>query len=191
MSGFEEIKPVPDKNSARWYIVTTYGSHENKVAENIIARIESFGLQDYVFDAFSAEETVIVEDKNGKKKEKKQNLYKGYVFVQMIMTDDSWYMVRNTPGVTGICGSSGGGTKPAPVPNDEIAIVRKRAGKIDTQVEEKYKVGDRVRIINDAFQGKEGTIKTINADERVAGVEIFLLGFQTINISFDDLELIK
>ena len=85
-------------NEKAWYIATTYGSHENKVAENIRRRIESFNLEDKVFRVIVAEEKIITEDKNGKKKEKVQNLYKGYVFVEMIMTDETWYMVRNTPG---------------------------------------------------------------------------------------------
>ena len=126
-----------------WYVATTYSSHENKVAENIRRRITSFNLEDQVFRVIVAEEKVIVKDKkdkNGNPKEKVVNLYPGYLFVEMIMTDESWYMVRNTPGVTGIIGSSGGGTKPTPVPANEMEAVLKRIGLVDQVMLSKYNV---------------------------------------------------
>ena len=91
-----------------WYVVNTYAGHENRVKENLERRIETMGLQDFLFQIVVAEEKEI-EYKNGKEVEKTKNLFSGYLFVQMIMTDEAWYIVRNTPGVTGFIGSSGGG----------------------------------------------------------------------------------
>lgn len=102
--------------SKNWYVVNTYSSHENKVKDNLEKRIESHNLQDYIFRIIVAEHEVPVM-KNGQPtgKTKMKNLYPGYVFIEMIMTDEAWFMVRNTPGVTGFIGSSGGGAKPFPV----------------------------------------------------------------------------
>ena len=91
-----------------WYVVNTYAGHENKVKENLQRRIDTMNLQDYLFQIIVAEEKEI-EFKNGKKVEKTYNLFPGYLFVEMEMTDEAWYVVRNTPGVTGFIGSSGGG----------------------------------------------------------------------------------
>ena len=102
-----------------WYVVNTYAGHENRVKENLERRIETMGLQDFLFQIVVAEEKEI-EYKNGKEVEKTKNLFSGYLFVQMIMTDEAWYIVRNTPGVTGFIGSSGGGAKPFPVAEEEM-----------------------------------------------------------------------
>ena len=105
---------IDDEHEKRWYVVNTYSGHENRVKENLERRVESMGIQDYLFRILVAEEPVI-DVKNNKQVEKMQNMFPGYVFVEMIMTDDAWYVVRNTPGVTGFIGSSGGGAKPFPV----------------------------------------------------------------------------
>ena len=129
----------------QWYIVTTYSGNENKAKENIERRIVSYNLEDYVKDIVVAEEEVPVIDKEtGLQKTKKnkktgemepqfkiKNLFPGYVFVKMIMTDEAWYMVRNTPLVTGIAGSSGGGQKPSPVSYKEMERVLKRIGIVE------------------------------------------------------------
>ena len=94
-----------------WYVVNTYSGHENKVKEKLEARTESMGMQDYIFRVI-VPETTEVEVKDGVKKEKVKKMFPGYVLVEMIMTDEAWYIVRNTPGVTGFIGSSGKGAKP-------------------------------------------------------------------------------
>lgn len=178
-------------NAKAWYIATTYSSHENKVAENIRRRIESFNLEDKVFRVIVAEEKIIVEDKNGKKKEKIKNLYAGYIFVEMIMTDETWYMVRNTPGVTGICGSSGGGTKPTPVPANEIESVLKRIGQVDEIMLSRYNVGDRVRVVNGTFNGMEGEITQINQETNIVTISTVFMGrATTLDLDFADIEKI-
>ena len=111
-----------------WYVVNTYAGHENRVKENLERRIETMGLQDFLFQIVVAEEKEI-EYKNGKEVEKTKNLFSGYLFVQMIMTDEAWYIVRNTPGVTGFIGSSGGGAKPFPVAEEEMENILRRLGR--------------------------------------------------------------
>ena len=113
----------------QWYIVTTYSMHEAKTADNLKKRIVSMNMQDYILRVLVAEQEVpVLKDGLPTGKTKTKNLYPGYIFVEMIMTDDSWYIVRNTPGVTGIAGSSGGGQKPTPVTREEIEPVLKRMG---------------------------------------------------------------
>jgi len=105
----------------KWYVVNTYSGHENKVKENLEMRAESMGMQDNIFRIIVPEET-IVEEKNGVKKEKVKKLFPGYILVEMIMTDEAWYVVRNTQGVTGFIGSSGKGAKPTPLQPYEVNI---------------------------------------------------------------------
>ena len=115
MSDEKKNNPViDDENEKRWYVVNTYSGHENRVKDNLEKRVESMGIQDSLFRVLVAEEPEI-EIKNGKEVEKMRNIFPGYVFVEMKMTDEAWYVVRNTPGVTGFIGSSGGGAKPFPV----------------------------------------------------------------------------
>ena len=98
----------------KWYVVNTYSGHENKVKEKLDMRIQSMNMQDYIFRVIVPEATE-TEIKDGKKKEKVKKLFPGYVLVEMIMTDEAWYVIRNTPGVTGFLGSSGKGAKPFPL----------------------------------------------------------------------------
>ena len=115
----------------QWYIVTTYSMHEDKTADNLRKRIVSMGMEDLILRVLVAEIDVpVLKDGLPTGKMKKHNLYPGYIFVEMIMTDESWYIVRNTPGVTGIAGSSGGGQKPTPVSRDEIEPVLKRMKRL-------------------------------------------------------------
>ena len=100
----------------QWYVVNTYSSRENKVKENLEKRVETQNLQDVIFRVLVAEQEVpVMKDGKPTGKTKTKNIYPGYVFIEMIMTDEAWYVVRNTPGVTGFVGSSGGGAKPFPV----------------------------------------------------------------------------
>ncbi len=182
-----------DLNEKQWYIVTTYSSHEDKVAENIKNRIQSMNLADKVFRVVVANEEIPVLDKDGKPKKKVdkktgqlvevppkiKNLYPGYIFVEMIMTDDSWFMVRNTQGVTGIVGSSGGGQKPTPVGAREMETVLKKMGIVDKSMYDQYKIGDEVKIINGTFEGVEGKITNIDTENGSVTVDIVFFGRHT------------
>ena len=183
-----EIKiKTQEETEKRWYVVNTYAGHENRVKENLQKRVESMGIQDYLFRILVAEETEI-EIKNGKQVEKMKNLFPGYLFVEMIMTDDAWYAVRNTPGVTGFIGSSGGGAKPFPVSPDEIESILRRMGQSDKKIVVNFKVGDTVKILAGPFSGMIGTVDTMNDQTQVASVLTMLFGRETpTDISYNDL----
>lgn len=173
-----------------WYVVNTYAGHENRVKENLERRMETMGLQDYLFRVVVAEETEI-EYKNGKEVEKVKNLFSGYVFVEMIMTDEAWYIVRNTPGVTGFIGSSGGGAKPFPVAEDEMESILRRLGMSERKVNVDFVVGDRVKILAGAFSGVEGTVEELDDETQTATVLTILFGRETpTEIGYSDLEKI-
>ena len=174
-----------------WYVVNTYAGHENRVKENLERRMETMGLQDYLFRVIVAEEKEI-EYKNGKEVEKVKNLFSGYVFVEMIMTDEAWYIVRNTPGVTGFIGSSGGGAKPFPVAEDEMESILRRLGMSERRVNVDFAVGDRVKILSGAFDGVEGTVEELNNETQTAVVLTILFGRETpTEISYSDLEKVE
>ena len=171
-----------------WYVVNTYAGHENRVKENLERRIETMGLQDFLFQIVVAEEKEI-EYKNGKEVEKTKNLFSGYLFVQMIMTDEAWYIVRNTPGVTGFIGSSGGGAKPFPVAEEEMDNILRRLGKGQKDVQIDFEVKDRVKILGGAFKGSEGTVEALDPARQAATVLLVLFGRETpTEIPYSDLE---
>ena len=187
-----ENKNTVNTVDKQWYIVTTASTHENKVKDNLLRRIESWNLQDYIFRVIVAEHEVPIL-KNGQPtgKTKMKNLYPGYVFVEMIMTDEAWYVVRNTPNVTGFIGSSGGGAKPFIVTRDQMEPVLKRMGMIDAEMYSNYKVGDLVRILIGSFEGSEGTIESINTETGEVAISTIFFGRPTvINVKFSEIEKI-
>ncbi|MBQ1476615.1 MAG: transcription termination/antitermination factor NusG [Erysipelotrichaceae bacterium] len=172
-----------------WYVVNTYAGHENRVKDNLEKRIATMGISDYLFKVVVAEEAQI-EVKNGKSKEVVKNIFPGYLFVEMIMTDEAWYVVRNTPGVTGFLGSYGGGAKPLPVKEEEMQNVLRRIGQAEKIVEVDFKVGDSVKILSGPFSGMEGTVDSMNDETQVATVLIILFGRETpTDISYVDIAL--
>lgn len=174
-----------------WYVVNTYAGHENRVKENLERRVETMGLEDYLFRIVVAEETE-VEYKNGKEVEKVKNLFSGYLFVEMIMTDEAWYIVRNTPGVTGFIGSSGGGAKPFPVAEDEMESILRRLGMSERKVNIDFQIGDRVKILSGAFAGVEGSVEELNDETQTAVVLTILFGRETpTEIGYGDLEKVE
>ena len=175
------------ESKKEWYVVNTYAGHENRVKDNLEKRIATMGISDYLFKVVVAEE-VQIEVKNGKSKEVVRNIFPGYLFVEMIMTDEAWYVVRNTPGVTGFLGSYGGGAKPLPVREEEMLNVLRRIGQADKSIEVDYKVGDSVKILSGPFSGMEGTVDAMNDENQVATVLIILFGRETpTDISYRDI----
>ena len=171
-----------------WYVVNTYAGQENRVKENLERRVKTMGLEDSLFQIVVAEEKEI-EYKNGKPVEKTKNLFSGYVLVQMIMTDEAWYVVRNTPGVTGFIGSSGKGAKPFPVSQEEIDSVLRRLGRQDMSIQVDFEVGDTVEILNGAFKNSEGTVEKMDDDKKEATVLLILFGRETpTDIPYMDLK---
>lgn len=188
----EQTKPIiDDEHDKRWYVVNTYAGHENRVKDNLQKRVDSMGIQDCLFRIVVAEEPEI-EIKNGKQVEKMHNLFPGYVFVEMIMTDDAWYVVRNTPGVTGFIGSSGGGAKPFPVSPDEMESILRRMGQSDKKIIVDFAVGDQVRILSGPFSGMEGKVSSMNDQNQVANILTVLFGRETpTDINYNDLQKVK
>lgn len=182
-----------DYSTKRWYVCQTYSGYEKSVKQDIERRIESLGMQDLVFQVLVFEKTEEIKtvDKNGneKIKEKVTNLFPGYVFVEMIVTDDSWFMVRNTPKVTGFVGSSGNGAKPVPIPQDEMNQILKSQGMVQSNVN--FKKGDNVRITHGSFMGQVTAVDSIDVEKSEVTVLVDILG-QTapMTLPISDVELV-
>ncbi len=161
-----------------WYVVNTYSGHESKVKEKLEMRAESMGFQDYIFRVI-VPETTEVEIKDGVKKEKTKKMFPGYILVEMIMSDEAWYIVRNTPGVTGFIGSSGKGAKPTPLLPQEIDRILANMGMSRLDADVKLEKGDKVNIIDGPFKGMEGTIDTVDLENNRLNVLIDLFGQET------------
>ena len=161
-----------------WYVVNTYSGHESKVKENLLMRTESMGMESNIFRVI-VPETKEVEIKDGVKKEKTKKMFPGYVLVEMIMSDEAWYVVRNTPGVTGFIGSSGKGAKPTPLLPQEIDRILASEGLSRIDVETDLNEGDSVTIIDGPFKGMYGKVQNIDLDNQKLNVGIDLFGQET------------
>ncbi|MGI6787496.1 MAG: transcription termination/antitermination protein NusG [Acholeplasmataceae bacterium] len=159
----------------RWYIVQTYSGDENTVKVDLERRTESMGMTDYIFRVLVPE---IIIPATEEKKETVERLFPGYVFVEMIVTDESWFVVRNTPGVTGFLGSSGGGTKPIPVLKDEMDSILRKIGAIAKPNFDRY-LGKTVIIERGVWEGQEGLVTGIDNDQELAIVSIDMFGQAT------------
>ena len=161
-----------------WYVVTTYVGHEVKVKEKLEAKAESMAMQDNIFRVVIPE-TTEVEIKDGVKKEKVKKMFPGYVLVEMVMSDEAWYAVRNTPGVTGFIGSSGKGAKPTSLSPQEVDKILLSMGMSRVDIESELKVGDKVSIVDGPFKGMIGTIDTLDMENNKLNVLIDLFGQET------------
>lgn len=170
--------PGMNEEGRLWYVVNTYSGHENKVKENLEKRIETMGMQECLFNILIPEH-VETEIKDGKKINKTKNMFPGYVLVEMIMTDEAWFVVRNTSGVTGFIGSSGGGAKPFPLQKHEVDPILKAMGIKTALVEVSYGVGDEVKVLSGPFAGKEGKVESIDFEKEIATVLVDFLGNAT------------
>jgi transcriptional antiterminator NusG len=162
----------------QWYVVNTYSGHENKVKEKLEMRAESMDMQDYIYRVVIPEEKV-VEVKDGVTKEKTKKMFPGYILVEMVMTDEAWYIVRNTPGVTGFIGSSGKGAKPTPLQPYEVDNILHSMGVAKNANAEELKEGDKVKIIDGPFVGMNGTVESIDTENNIANVLVNLFGQET------------
>ena len=161
-----------------WYVVNTYSGHEYKVKEKLESKIESMGLQDNIF-RIVIPETTEVEVKDGVQKEHKKKMFPGYILVEMNMSDESWYIVRNTPGVTGFIGSSGKGAKPTPLLPQEIDKILDNMGMSRVNLESEMAIGDKVNIVDGPFKGMSGKVDTIDTENNRLNVLIDLFGQET------------
>ncbi|MGX7059996.1 transcription termination/antitermination protein NusG [Vagococcus humatus] len=174
----------------QWYVLHTYSGYENKVKTNLESRAQSMGMEDYIFRVVVPEEEDH-EVKNGKEKITTRKTFPGYVLVEMIMTDDSWYVVRNTPGVTGFVGSHGAGSKPAPLLKEEIEHILRKLGLSTRHQELEVELGEVVTIIEGAFSGLAGTITEIDEDRQKLKVNIDMFGRETsTELDFEQIDRI-
>lgn len=168
-------------DKAKWYVVHTYSGHENKVKANIEKLVENRLMQDIVPEILVPMEEY-VEVKDGKKKVKERKKFPSYVIVKMVMTDESWYLVRNTRGVTGFVGP---GSKPIPLTPEEI----KNMGVQDALPEIDIKVDDSIKVISGPFENFMGTVKEINTEKRKLKVFISMFGRETlVELDFDQVQ---
>jgi len=176
---------IMEKN---WYVVHTYSGYENKVRMNLEKRVESMGMEDKIFRVIVPEDEE-TEIKDGKKKVTKKKFFPGYVLTEMVMTDDSWYVVRNTPGVTGFIGSSGGGTKPTPLLPEEVESVLKRMGVNETAIQYDFEIKDNIRVKDGPFTDFSGTIEQIDTDKQKVKVHVNMFGRETpVELDFTQIE---
>ncbi len=162
----------------RWYIIQTYSGYENAVKLDLERRVESMGMSEFISKIIVPEETVIEKKADGKEKEKIKQLFPGYVFVQMEVTDESWFVVRNTPRVTGFLGSSGGGTKPVPLAPDEINAILLKIGVMKKPTYE-HLIGKTVEITEGNWQGMKGEVTDVDNSQQKLTVTIDMFGRAT------------
>lgn len=171
-----------------WYVVHTYSGYENKVKANLEKRVETMGMQDKIFRVIVPEEEE-TDIKNGKKKTVKRKVFPGYVLVELIMTDDSWYVVRNTPGVTGFVGSTGSGSKPTPLLPEEVNAILKSLGVEEKKIEIDLVVGDNIKVTEGPFANFTGTIEEIDKDKGKLKVLVNMFGRETpVELDFNQVE---
>lgn len=173
----------------QWYVVHTYSGYENRVKANLEKRVETMGMQDLIFHVIipEHEETDL---KDGKKRTVMRKVFPGYVLVEMILTDDSWYVVRNTPGVTGFIGSSGGGAKPTPLLPEEVdrllrsmGLHKKAIGELDIAV------GDLVEVLDGPFAHFQGNVEEIDVDKGKVKVSVDMFGRETkMELDFEQVQ---
>ena len=162
----------------KWYVVNTYSGHEKKVQEKLLMRASSMNMEDYIFRVIVPERTE-TEIKDGVTKEKVKKLFPGYVLVEMVMTDEAWFVVRNTPGVTGFIGSSGKGAKPTPLQPAEVDKILGNMGISRMDVDTELSVGTKVKIIAGPFNGMFGTIDSVDLPNQKVMLLVDLFGQET------------
>jgi transcriptional antiterminator NusG len=158
-----------------WYAIHTYSGYEDAVREALMQRIESLGMQDMIFDVVVPKETQIVI-KKGQPVTEEKKLFPGYVLVDMIVTDDSWYAVRNTPNVTGFVGA---GTIPIPVSPEEFKVIKRHMGQAEPKFKIDFAVGDHVVVLDGPFANYDGLVNTVDEEKGKIKVLITIFGRET------------
>jgi len=188
MDTAEKTQSVDNKHKGDWYVVHTYSGYENKIKVDLTKRIESMNMQEKIFDIVIPEEQEI-EYKGGKKKVTNKRVFPGYVIVNMIMDEDSWYVVRHTPGVTGFVGS---GTKPIPLQPEEMTKILQQMGLIDKKPKIiDIKIGESVRVKTGPFVNFEGIVKELLPDRGKLQVNISMFGRETpVELDYEQVDRI-
>ena len=166
-----------------WYVVHTYSGYENKVKANIEKTIENRKLQDQIFEVRVPLQDVI-EMKGGVKKNVSKKMFPGYVLVNMIMNDDTWYVIRNTRGVTGFVGPGS-----EPVPLSEAEMRNLGISGMEEEIEIDVEVGDLIEVISGAWEGRESVVRDINLNKQTVTIEVDMFGRETsVEIGFSDIK---
>ena len=167
----DELEGLRGDGEAKWYVVHTYSGHENKVKVNIEKLVESRGMQNLVLDVIVPTEER-VEIRNGQRKLKTKKMFPGYVLVKMIVTNESWYLVRNTQGVTGFVGH---GSDPVPLTLEEV----RRMGIEKVYIDLDINVGDTIKVINGPFENFMGTVEEVNPEKQTLRAKVSMFGRDT------------
>ncbi len=176
---------MPDNNEAKWYVVHTYSGYENKVANDLKTMVESRGMQDLIQDIKIPTEIVTEIKDDSTTREVERKIFPSYVLVKMIVTNDSWYVVRNIRGCTGFVGP---GSKPVPLTDREVAAL----GVEKHSVEVGYKEGDNVKIISGPLEGYGGKVKTVDIENNNVCVILSMFGRETpVELELDQISLDK
>lgn len=169
----------------QWYVIHTYSGYENKVKANLERRVESMGMEGKIFRVLVPTQEEITY-KDGKKKVAKKKIYPGYVLVEMFMSDDSWYVVRNTPGVTGFVGS---GNKPIPLHDSEVQVIMRQMGLAEAKPRIDVEIGDHVRVTSGPFVDFTGVVEDIDPDRGKLRVIASVFGRDTpVELDFSQVE---
>jgi len=168
-----------------WYVVNTYSGHENKVKEKLEMRASSMGMEEYIYRVVVPEQKEI--DEKGKEKVKK--MFPGYILVEMVMTDEAWFIVRNTPGVTGFIGSSGKGAKPFPLTPMEVDKILGSMGMSRLEIGNSLNIEDTVKVIAGPFANMYGKVKTLDMESQKIEVLLDLFGQETsVELGLNEIE---
>lgn len=193
VDGIEERQPIDideflDLDSGidkHWFVIHTYSGYENKVKANLERRVSSMGMEDKIFRIFVPTEEEI-EFKDGKKRINRKKVFPGYVLVEMVLSDDSWYVVRNTPGVTGFVGS---GSRPIPLEPEEVRAILVQLGFDEAKPKIALNVGDMVRVLSGPFENFGGIIEDVNIERGKLRVVISMFGRETpVELDFEQVE---
>lgn len=169
----------------KWYVIHTYSGYENKVKANLEKRVASMNMEDKIFDVLVPMEDE-VEIKDGKRRIAKRKIFPGYVLVEMVLTDDSWYVVRNTPGVTSFVGS---GTKPIPLMSDEVENIMCKMGLTEAPIKIDVDIGESVRVIAGPFENFIGSVEEIYPEKSKLKVLVSMFGRETpVELEFTQVE---
>ncbi|MGB6421726.1 MAG: transcription termination/antitermination protein NusG [Anaerolineales bacterium] len=166
---------IQEDDGRAWYVVHCYSGYENKVRHNLEQRIETMGMKDEIFDVVVPTEEEI-EVKDGKRRTVERRVFPGYILVNMILAEESWYVVRNTPGVTGFVGM---GSTPTPLRSEEVSQIIKRMEADAPRIKVTFKTGERIRIVDGPFNDFRGTVDVIDMEKAKVRVMVNFFGRET------------
>lgn len=169
------LEEQPNSSEAKWYIVHTYSGFENKVRQSILERARAQGLQEKVEEVVVPTRDV-VELKKGKRKKVSKKVFPGYVLVKMVLDDETWYLIKNTPRVTGFLGS---GKRPTPVPEEEVEAVVRRLSTAGAKSDKEFVKGDYVKVIDGPFENFTGVVDELNPEKQKVRVMVSIFGRST------------